>query len=132
MKKNGYTLVEILVGVVIGVISVAAAFSAYNYYTKSYDSVSQKAQVNKTAREGLSIILKDLRNAGYIDPTFISSVFTGVTATFRVKAGGKKKSSNSDAPNISKADMEKLIEKATQSAPTQTIKLEVPAVKISS
>ena len=72
MKKNGYTLVEILVGVVIGVISVAAAFSAYNYYTKSYDSVSQKAQVNKTAREGLSIILKDLRNAGYIDPTFIS------------------------------------------------------------
>ena len=67
-----------------------------------------------------------------IDPTFIASVFTGVTATFGVQAGGKKKSSNSDAPNISKADMEKLIEKATQSAPTQTIKLEVPAVKISS
>ena len=67
-----------------------------------------------------------------IDPTFIASVFTGVTATFGVQAGGKKKSSNSDTPNISKADMEKLIEKATQSAPTQTIKLEVPAVKISS
>ena len=30
-----------------------------------------------------------------IDPTFIASVFTGVTATFGIQAGGKKKS-NSD------------------------------------
>jgi hypothetical protein len=67
-----------------------------------------------------------------IDPTFIASVFTGVTATFGVQAGGKKKSSNSDGAQISKKDMEALIEKASQSAPTQTIKLEVPAVKISS
>ena len=67
-----------------------------------------------------------------IDPTFIASVFTGVTATFGIQAGGKKKSANPDAAQISKKDMEALIEKATQSAPTQTIKLEVPAVKISS
>ena len=67
-----------------------------------------------------------------IDPTFIASVFTGVTATFGGQAGGKKKSSNSDSANISKKDMEMLIEKASQSAPTQTIKLEVPAVKITS
>ena len=68
-----------------------------------------------------------------IDPTFIASVFTGVTATFGIQAGGKKKS-NSDGggANISKKDMEMLIEKATQAAPTQTIKLEVPAVKITS
>tara|TARA_B100000378_G_scaffold86412_2_gene68290 strand:+ start:244 stop:627 length:384 start_codon:yes stop_codon:yes gene_type:complete len=67
-----------------------------------------------------------------IDPTFIASVFTGVTATFGVQAGGKKKSSSGDGAQISKKDMEALIEKASQSAPTQTIKLEVPAVKISS
>ena len=68
-----------------------------------------------------------------IDPTFIASVFTGVTATFGIQAGGKKKS-NSDGggANIYKKDMEMLIEKATQAAPTQTIKLEVPAVKITS
>ena len=68
-----------------------------------------------------------------IDPTFIASVFTGVTATFGIQAGCKKKS-NSDGggANISKKDMEMLIEKATQAAPTQTIKLEVPAVKITS
>ena len=67
-----------------------------------------------------------------IDPTFIASVFTGVTANFGFQAGCKKKSSNSDSANISKKDMEMLIEKASQSAPTQTIKLEVPAVKITS
>ena len=67
-----------------------------------------------------------------IDPTFIASVFTGVTATFGVQAGGKKKSSSGDGAQISKKDMEALIEKASQSVPTQTIKLEVPAVKISS
>ena len=68
-----------------------------------------------------------------IDPTFIASVFTGVTATFGIQAGGKKKNGDSsDGANISKKDMEMLIEKASQAAPTQTIKLEVPAVKITS
>ena len=68
-----------------------------------------------------------------IDPTFIASVFTGVTATFGIQAGGKKKSNGGDGgANISKKDMEMLIENATQAAPTQTIKLEVPTVKITS
>ena len=67
-----------------------------------------------------------------IDPTFIASVFTGVTATFGIQAGGKKKSDGGGGANISKKDMEMLIEKASQAAPTQTIKLEVPAVKITS
>ena len=68
-----------------------------------------------------------------IDPTFIASVFTGVTATFGVQAGNKKKSNgDGGGANISKKDMEMLIEKASQAAPTQTIKLEVPAVKITS
>tara|TARA_B100000131_G_scaffold253694_1_gene247795 strand:- start:65 stop:457 length:393 start_codon:yes stop_codon:yes gene_type:complete len=68
-----------------------------------------------------------------IDPTFIASVFTGVTATFGIQTAGKKKNGESGGgASISKKDMEMLIEKATQAAPTQTIKLEVPAVKITS
>ena len=41
MKKNGFTLAEIMVAIVIGAISVAAVFSSYNYFNKSYDLVSQ-------------------------------------------------------------------------------------------
>ena len=66
-----------------------------------------------------------------MDPTFIASVFTGVLATFGVSAGGKKKNGDtSAAPQITKKDMEFLIEKASNVAPGQTIRIESPAFKI--
>ena len=64
-----------------------------------------------------------------IDPTFIASVFTGVLATFGVqtakKSGdGTMKMNGNGNGAVTKADMEKLIEKATQSAPAQVIRIE--------
>ena len=60
-----------------------------------------------------------------LDPTFIASVFTGVLATFGVQAGGKKKNGDgSGGANISKKDMEFLIQKASETAPAQTIRIE--------
>jgi len=71
-KTLGFTLTETLVAIVIGMISVAAAFSAYNYFNKSYASISQKASISKSAREALTAIARDLRNAGYIDPNYVA------------------------------------------------------------
>ena len=65
-----------------------------------------------------------------IDPTFIASVFTGVLATFGVQAGSKKNGSNGGSANISKKDMEYLIEKASQTAPAHTIRIEQGPVKL--
>jgi hypothetical protein len=67
-----------------------------------------------------------------LDPTFIASVFTGTLATFGVQAAGKKKNGagGGDAPNISKKDMEFLIQKASETAPAQTIRIESGPVKI--
>ena len=62
-----------------------------------------------------------------IDPTFIASVFTGVLATFGVQTAKNKNNGNGGkppAPAVSKADMEKLIEKASQTAPAQVIRIE--------
>ena len=62
-----------------------------------------------------------------IDPTFIASVFTGVLATFGVQTAKSKQNGNGakpPAPAESKADMEKLIEKASQTAPAQIIRIE--------
>lgn len=60
-----------------------------------------------------------------LDPTFIASVFTGVLATFGVQAAKKAgESGGNGGSNISKADMERLIEAAASTAPTQTIKIE--------
>ena len=68
-----------------------------------------------------------------IDPTFIASVFTGVTAIFGIQTGGKKKNGESSGgANISKKDMEMLIEKASQATPHQIIRLEQGPVTISS
>ena len=60
-----------------------------------------------------------------IDPTFIASVFTGVLASFGIQtAKDKKGAAAKQTPQISKADMEKLIEKAANTAPAQTIRIE--------
>ena len=69
-----------------------------------------------------------------LDPTFIASVFTGVLATFGVQAakkGGESNSGNGGGNGITKEQMERLIEKAAQTAPSQTIKLEQGPVTIS-
>ena len=64
-----------------------------------------------------------------IDPTFIASVFTGVLASFGIQTASKKgdgtmKMNGNGGAQVSKADMERLIEKATQTAPAQTIRIE--------
>ena len=64
-----------------------------------------------------------------LDPTFIASVFTGVLATFGVQTA-KGKNGAAGGGGISKADMEKLIEKASATAPAQTIRIEQAPITI--
>ena len=64
-----------------------------------------------------------------IDPTFIASVFTGVLGSLGIQTASKKgdgtmKMNGNGAGQVSKADMEKLIERASQTAPAQTIRIE--------
>ena len=59
-----------------------------------------------------------------LDPTFIASVFTGVLATFGVQTTKKNGDKSSGGGGITKEQMERLIEKAAQPAPSQTIRIE--------
>ena len=66
-----------------------------------------------------------------IDPTFIASVFTGVLATFGVQTAKKNgDKANGGGGGITKEQMERLIDKAAQTAPTQTIRIEQAPVQI--
>ncbi len=67
-----------------------------------------------------------------LDPTFIASVFTGVLATFGVQAAKKagEGGGNGGGGGISKADVERLIEAAGRTAPSQTIRLEQAPIVI--
>ena len=68
-----------------------------------------------------------------LDPTFIASVFTGVLATFGVQTAKKNNGGGKDAAgggSITKADMERLIQAASQTAPAQVIRIEQAPLKI--
>ena len=65
-----------------------------------------------------------------LDPTFIASVFTGVLATFGVQTAKKNGDKANGGGGISKADIERLIEKAAQTAPAQTIRIEQGPVQL--
>tara|TARA_B100001057_G_scaffold480543_1_gene553479 strand:+ start:1916 stop:2380 length:465 start_codon:yes stop_codon:yes gene_type:complete len=75
-----------------------------------------------------------------IDPTFIASVFTGVLASFGIQTASKKGdgtmkmngngTANGGGSGVTKADMEKLIAAASQTAPAQVIRVEQAPLKI--
>jgi hypothetical protein len=68
-----------------------------------------------------------------LDPTFIASVFTGVLATFGVqtaKKSGDGTMKMGGAGGVSKADLERLIAAAAQTAPAQTIRIEQAPIQI--
>ena len=66
-----------------------------------------------------------------LDPTFIASVFTGTLATFGVQAAKKNGDGTFKANGaVTKAEMEKLIEKAANTAPAQVIRIEQGPIKI--
>ena len=104
---------------------------------KVEDSEEQLAILSTFVRLGILIWSGGILTLAYIklppalgipeqklDPTFIASVFTGVLATFGVQTAKKGAAGTTASGGISKADMERLIEKASQTAPAQTIRIE--------
>ena len=74
-----------------------------------------------------------------LDPTFIASVFTGVLATFGVQTAKKsndgtmkmqQQQAAAAGGGITKADLERLIAAAAQTAPAQTIRIEQAPIQI--
>ena len=67
-----------------------------------------------------------------LDPTFIASVFTGTLATFGVQAAkkGQHAENGNGGGGLTKEQVERLIEKAAETAPTQTIKIQSPSIRL--
>ena len=110
---------------------------------KAEDSEEQLAIVSTFVRLGILIWSGGILTLNYvtipgfpqgkIDPTFIASVFTGVLATFGVQTAKNKNggaNGNGASGGISKSDLEKLIERASQTAPAQTIRIEQAPLQI--
>ena len=115
------------------------------------DSESQLEAISTMVRLGILVWSGGILTLAYIklppalgipeqklDPTFIASVFTGVLATFGVQTAkksndGTMKMNGANAAGagaITKADLERLIAAAKETAPAQTIRVEQGPIKI--
>tara|TARA_B100001250_G_scaffold80695_1_gene66372 strand:- start:2944 stop:3807 length:864 start_codon:yes stop_codon:yes gene_type:complete len=66
-SNSGVTLVELLIGVVISSIMMAALYTSYNVVNNSYSQVSDRANISRTGRDITGMLLRDIRMAGYFD-----------------------------------------------------------------
>ena len=69
MKKNhnnkGVTLIEILIGIIITSIMVGAMYTSYNVVSGAYKQVSDKAKISSSSRDLITMIMRDIRMAGF-------------------------------------------------------------------
>ena len=72
-KISGFSLAEALVAIVIGMISIAAIFFTYQTFNKAYKSVVSRGEMNSNARNALSQMSRELRNAGRKDINWVHS-----------------------------------------------------------
>ena len=70
MKKKlssiaGVTLIEILIGILISVVMMAAMFTSYQVVNNTYSQVADRAKISTAGRDVLGMMLRDIRNAGF-------------------------------------------------------------------
>ena len=71
MKRNtlkniaGLTLIEILIGVVISSIMMAAMYTSYSVVNNSYGQVVDKAKISRSGRDIVEMLMRDIRMAGF-------------------------------------------------------------------
>ena len=61
----GTTLVEILIGIVISVLMMAAIFTSYSAVNNTYSQVIDKAKISQTGRDIIGMLIRDIRIAGF-------------------------------------------------------------------
>ena len=75
-KERGFTLVELLIAMTIGLIMLTALSSTFFMQRKIYDVQDQVVEMVQNARAAMDMITREIRMAGY-DPTGVG--FDGIT-----------------------------------------------------
>ena len=71
MKKNylknilAFTLIEVLIGIVISSIMMAAMYTTYSVVNKSYSQVTDRAKISRSGRDIVEMMMRDIRMAGF-------------------------------------------------------------------
>ena len=75
IENKAFTLIETMVALVIGMIAIGAMYFAYQYFNNTYQSITDRAAMSEAGRNSLSLIAKDLKNAGYKDINYSRSAW---------------------------------------------------------
>src|SRR2546421_12459321 len=62
----GFSLLEMLIGVVLMMIVCGFAFQATNYYQKSWTSTTQKVDMHRDVRSALELMTQEVGQAGQL------------------------------------------------------------------
>ena len=70
MKKKlssiaGVTLIEILIGILISVVMMAAMFTSYSIVNSTYQQVTDRAKISQAGRDTVGTMLREIRMAGF-------------------------------------------------------------------
>lgn len=105
MNKNklkniaGLTLIEMLIGVIITSIIMAAMYTTYSVVNKTYSQVTDRAKISRSGRDIIEMLMRDVRMSGF-------TYFLGInvsdypTETYLEFLGGNVASMDSHDPLI--------------------------------
>ena len=71
MKKKyiknilGLTLVEILIGIVVSSLMMAAMYTTYSIVNTTYNQVVDKAKISRSSRDLVELLIRDVRMSGF-------------------------------------------------------------------
>ena len=65
LKTKGFSLIELLVGIVITSIMMTAMYTSYTVVNKTYSQVSERAKISRSSRDLVSMLMRDIRMSGF-------------------------------------------------------------------
>lgn len=65
-RQSGFTLIELMVGLVIGLVLAIVGSSTYLYSKQAYNAVSETSQMEENGRFALNLLARNIQNAGYV------------------------------------------------------------------
>lgn len=84
---SGVSLIELLVGIVVSVLIMAAMYTSYTTVNNTYSQVTDKAKNSQSGRNILSMIIRDIRLAGFkhFEDTLITRELGAVNSNEPIK-----------------------------------------------
>ena len=79
MKKNGFTLIELIIAVFVGGVILTAVYASINMAQRSSASVGRKVVTQQDARAVLDLMAMEIRMASY-NPTNSNTIWSSIPA----------------------------------------------------